>query len=40
VNYIGPSGTYTLAATQRTIAVALSNALNVYNNNTKTCNNP
>jgi hypothetical protein len=34
-------GTGALGATQRTIAVALSNALNVYNNHTpKTCNNP
>jgi Prealbumin-like fold domain len=39
VNYIGPSGTYTLNATQRAIAVALSNALNAYNNNTKSCTN-
>jgi hypothetical protein len=40
VNYIGPTGTYTLNATQRAIAVALSNALNAYNNNSKTCSNP
>ena len=39
VNYVGPSGTYTLNATQRAIAVDLSNALNNYNNNTKTCTN-
>jgi Prealbumin-like fold domain len=40
VNYVGPSGTYTLSATQRAIAVALSNALNSYNNNSKSCSNP
>ena len=40
VNYVGPSGTYNLNATQRAIAVALSNALNTYNNNGKTCPNP
>jgi hypothetical protein len=40
VNYVGPSGTYTLSATQRAIAVALSNALNNYNNNSKSCTNP
>jgi Prealbumin-like fold domain len=39
VNYVGPSGTYTLNATQRAIAVALSNALNSYNNGTS-CPNP
>ena len=39
VNYTGPSGTYNLNATQRTIAVALSNALNNYNNG-KSCTNP
>src|SRR5207253_9110858 len=40
VNYIGPSGTYTLTATQRAIAVALSSALDAYNNNAKSSNNP
>jgi Prealbumin-like fold domain len=40
VNYVGPSGTYNLNATQRTIAVALSGALDAYNNNGKTCTNP
>ena len=40
VNYTGPGGTYNLNATQRAIAVALSNALNDYNNNSKTCSNP
>jgi hypothetical protein len=40
VNYVGPSGTYTLNSTQRAIAVALSNALNNYNNNGKSCTNP
>ena len=40
VNYVGPSGTYTLNATQRAIAVALSNALNAYNSNSKSCTNP
>jgi hypothetical protein len=39
VNYVGPSGTYTLNATQRTIAVALANALDGYNNG-KSCTNP
>ena len=40
VNYVGPSGTYNLTSTQRAIAVALSTALNNYNNNSKTCSNP
>jgi len=40
VNYVGPSGTYTLNVTQRAIAVALSNALDAYNNNSKSCSNP
>src|ERR687887_642546 len=40
VNYVGPSGTYTLNATQRAIAVALSGALDAYNNNSKSCTNP
>jgi hypothetical protein len=39
VNYVGPSGTYTLNATQRAIAVALSGALDAYNNS-KSCSNP
>jgi hypothetical protein len=39
VNYVGPSGTYTLNATQRAIAVALSGALDAYNNG-KSCTNP
>jgi hypothetical protein len=40
INYIGPSGTYTLSANQRTVAVKLSTALDAYNNNSKTCSNP
>jgi Prealbumin-like fold domain len=40
VNYVGPSGTYTLNATQRTIAVKLAAALDAYNNNSKSCTNP
>jgi hypothetical protein len=40
VSYVGPSGTYTLNATQRAIAVALSGALDAYNNNGKSCTNP
>src|SRR5436853_2114922 len=39
VNYVGPSGTYNLSATQRTIAVALSGALDAYNSG-KSCTNP
>jgi hypothetical protein len=39
VNYVGPSGTYTLSATQRAIAVALASALDAYNQN-KSCSNP
>jgi hypothetical protein len=39
VNYTGPSGTYTLNATQRAIATSLANALDKYNNN-KGCTNP
>ena len=39
VNYVGPSGTYTLTANQRTVAVKLSTALDGYNNN-KSCSNP
>jgi Prealbumin-like fold domain len=38
VNYVGPSGTYTLTATQRAIAVALASALDAYNQN-KSCSN-
>jgi hypothetical protein len=40
VSYVGPSGTYNLNATQRSIAVALSSALDAYNNNGKACTNP
>ena len=40
VSYIGPTGTYNLSATQRAIAVALSGALDAYNNNSKSCTNP
>ena len=40
INYIGPSGSYTLSANQRTVAVKLSTALDAYNNNSKTCSNP
>jgi hypothetical protein len=40
VNYVGPSGTYNLSATQRAIVVALSSALDAYNNNAKSCSNP
>jgi hypothetical protein len=40
VSYVGPSGTYNLSATQRAIAVALSGALDAYNNNGKSCTNP
>jgi len=39
VNYVGPSGTYTLTAQQRAIAVALASALDAYNQN-KSCVNP
>jgi hypothetical protein len=39
INYVGPSGTYTLNANQRTVAVKLAAALDAYNNN-KTCANP
>ena len=40
INYVGPSGTYTLNANQRTVAIKLSTALDAYNNNSKTCSNP
>jgi Prealbumin-like fold domain len=40
LSYVGPSGTYNLNATQRAIAVALSGALDAYNNNGKSCSNP
>ena len=33
INYIGPSGTYTLTAAQRALAVSLKTALDQYNNN-------
>src|SRR5207249_12193464 len=39
VNYVGPSGTYTLTANGRTVATKLANALDGYNNN-KSCSNP
>jgi hypothetical protein len=39
VNYVGPSGTYTVTAKQRAIAVALASALDAYNQN-KACTNP
>jgi hypothetical protein len=37
--YTGPSGTYTLSAGQRTVALKLKDALDAYNNG-KTCANP
>jgi hypothetical protein len=40
VNYTGPSGTYTLSASQRAVAETLKNALDRYNNNKKGCLNP
>jgi hypothetical protein len=39
VNYVGPSGTYTLNANQRAVALALALALDAYNQN-KSCSNP
>ncbi|HEX6680899.1 MAG TPA: hypothetical protein VF063_09660 [Gaiellaceae bacterium] len=39
INYVGPSGTYTLNANQRTVATKLANALDGYNNG-KSCTNP
>jgi hypothetical protein len=39
INYVGPSGTYTLNANQRTVAAKLAAALDAYNNS-KTCSNP
>jgi hypothetical protein len=39
INYVGPSGTYTLTANQRTVALALQTALTRYNENTS-CSNP
>ena len=39
VNYVGPSGTYTLTASGRTVATKLASALDGYNNN-KSCTNP
>jgi hypothetical protein len=39
VNYVGPSGTYTLTANGRTVATKLATALDGYNNN-KSCSNP
>jgi hypothetical protein len=40
LNYTGPSGTYTLSASQRAVAETLKNALDRYNNNKKDCQNP
>jgi Prealbumin-like fold domain len=40
VIYTGPSGTYNLTAAQRTIAEALKDALDKYNNGAKSCPNP
>jgi hypothetical protein len=40
VTYTGPSGTYTLSASQRAVAETLKNALDRYNNNKKGCLNP
>ena len=37
--YTGP-GTYNLSANQRTVALALKDALDAYNNNSKKCTNP
>src|SRR5439155_3250815 len=39
INYVGPSGSYTLNANQRTVAVKLAAALDAYNNS-KSCTNP
>ena len=39
VNYVGPSGSYSLNATPRTIATKLAAALNAYNSNSKSCAN-
>ena len=39
VNYVGPSGTYTLTANGRTVATKLASALDSYNSN-KGCTNP
>jgi hypothetical protein len=33
INYVGPSGSYTLTAAQRNLAVSLKTALDRYNNN-------
>ena len=33
INYIGPSGSYTLSAAQRALAVSLKNKFDSYNNN-------
>jgi Prealbumin-like fold domain len=40
VNYTGPSVTYTLSASQRAVAETLKNALDKYNSNNKSCQNP
>jgi hypothetical protein len=40
INYTGPSGTYILTADQRTVAQALKDALDKYNNGSKSCTNP
>jgi hypothetical protein len=32
INYVGPSGTYTLSAAQRSLAIALKSAMDKYNN--------
>ena len=39
IAYTGPTGTYTLSATQRTVALKLKDALDAYNNG-KSCANP
>ncbi|HZM20365.1 MAG TPA: hypothetical protein VFC02_01410, partial [Anaerolineales bacterium] len=33
INYVGPTGTYTLSAAQRALAISLKTALDKYNNN-------
>jgi hypothetical protein len=33
INYVGPTGNYTLTAAQRTLAISLKTKLDTYNNN-------
>jgi hypothetical protein len=40
VAYVGPTGSYSLSKSQRTVATTLASALDAYNNAKKTCTNP